>query len=212
MDGSTLQRLEQSNLPLARQLKTFNPPQEVADHRTSGKCLQRLFEGVVKSLANTGVEVSPQNDLAKSTQSSPRVKVPIRWQVALNARHSRIEFLVPRSPIVLSKSDSFNSSSDSEEENMVEPIAISGVLRDILGKHHLGKDEALIVDLVDQQAPYAHCPSDSEGSSVEVNLIGFRGKPKLKKFTQKEKNKIIWKDDVTTFMLDKNKMKSIFTV
>jgi hypothetical protein len=77
-NGSTLQRLEQSNLPLARQLKTSDPPQEVVDHRTSGNCLQRLFEGVAKSLANTTVEVSPPNDLAKLTQSSPRGKVPIR--------------------------------------------------------------------------------------------------------------------------------------
>jgi hypothetical protein len=101
--------------------------------------------------------------------------------------------------IVLLDSD---SSSDGEEKN---PVA--SVIRQVLGTQPLDEEEILFHLPVGGHIPTPRSLSKEEG--FEVNSLGFQGKEKSKELGKSERKQMIWKDNVTTSMLDKSKTKEI---
>jgi hypothetical protein len=125
--------------------------------------------------------------------------VPIRQQVVVSEHLSILEFVKSNRLIVLSDLDSW---SDGKEEN---PVA--SIIRQVLGTKPLDEEEILLYLPVGGDIPTPSSPGE-EGRS-RVNSLGFQGKEKSKELGKKERKQMILKDNVTTLMLDKSKMKEI---
>ena len=158
-------------------------------------CVVKLFEGVART---------SKNQIAEGHQKSGAgfdiAKVPIWQRVAVSDHLSTLEFVKLKRSIVLSDSD---SASDGEEENPID-----SVIRQVLGTEPLDDEEVFFHLPVGGDFSNPTSPSADGGSGG--NSLGFRGKEKSTQLGEKERKQMIRKDNVTTSMLDKSKMKEIF--
>jgi hypothetical protein len=126
-----------------------------------GKCMQRLFE-------ESPVRTDP------NSPKSPPAKVPIRRRIVLpRLQNIRMQYREPRSPIVISESDS--SDEPSQDEEVPGLVEISQVVGEILGRYTLqGSEVGLFDDTIEVSNPLEGSDSDRRERPKKVNSpIGF---------------------------------------
>ncbi len=162
------------------------------------KCIQRLFEEPAVRKGNL-VDGSPE---------SPMAKVPIRRRIVLpRLKNIRMQYREPRSPIVISESDS--SDEPSNDEEVPGPIAISRVVGEILGRHTSeGSEAGLFDDPIDVDNTL-RARQDRQCPDEENSPLGFQNKEKSKELGKKDRDQQIRKDDVSNAKLAPSKIKEI---
>jgi hypothetical protein len=165
-----------------------------------GKCIQRLFnESPVR-----------KDNPDSNSRESPVAQVPIRRRIVLpRVKNLRMQYREPRSPIVISESDSSDERSNDEE--LPGPVAISRVVREILNSHTFeGSETDLYTDPV--EVPNISRGSDSdrrEGPDKFNSPVGFQEKQKSKDLGKKDRDRKMRKDDVSNAKLATRKIKNI---
>ena len=188
--GSNTFLLEQSDMAQAcPPLPATDSLLQQAEARRN--CVVKLFEGVGGTSAEGHQKSGAGSDIGK---------VPVRRRVAVSEHLSTLEFVKLKRSIVISDLD---SASDGEEENPID-----SVIRQVLGTEPLDDEEVFFHSPVGGHFSNPTSPSADGGSGG--NSRGFRGKEKSTQLGEKERKQMIRKDNVTTSMLDKSKMKEIF--
>jgi hypothetical protein len=115
-----------------------------------------------------------------------------------------MQYREPRSPIVLSESDSSDEASE-DDANEPQSIAIGRVVSEILGRNSLDETEGSLFGNIDDVRRENVVET---GAPVE-SPVTFQEKNKSKDLTKKDKGRMDRKDGVSTANLTKQKIKAI---
>jgi len=119
----------------------------------------------------------------------------------------RMQYREPRSPIVLSESDSSDEKNEDEGAEPTGSIAISRVVSEILGSRPLeDSDEDLFSEVVNENMGIV---TSTNADDVEESPVGFQTKEKPKPPSKREKDRIGRKDVVSSQNLADRKIKEI---